>query len=606
MHNAHKKASQFIFRHKLWSSIIALIIVVVLYKVITSLLTPASQTVYTIGTASTGTITSSVTGTGQVDISTDVDVPSQTSGAITKVYVSEGQSVKAGDLLATIDPTQNEKAVRDAQANLDSANLSLAKLEEPPTALALSQSQDAITKAQADLATAQQNLKKDYDSGFNSVSNAFLDLPNVMNGLQSMFFDDTISQSKSNIDYFSNASAVYDTTANLYEQDTYTKYQTALAAYNANYNDYKATNAFSSASTTVSLLNETYTTTKDVSAYIASATNLIQFYETTLKNRDLKPIPAADNDLTSLSSYTGTINNDLTTLLNAQNSIVNDQSSIVSAQNTINESSLSLQELQAGANAIDLQSAQLAVEQKQNALADAQANLSYNYVRAPFNGTVSKLDVQQSQLVGSGTTIATIVASDQYADIALNEVDAAKVKTGDKAVMTFDAISDLSLTGKVQSIDTVGTVSQGVVTYNVKISFDVPDSRIRAGMTVSASIITQVEQNVVIVPSTAVKTSGNISYVQTFAATIPSASMSAYTTSSVPTNVPVNVGISDGTYTEITRGLKDGQQIITKTTVTSGSSSTVTKTTTITSSSATRSILSGGLGGLGGGRPPGQ
>jgi HlyD family secretion protein len=343
-----------------------------------------------------------------------------------------------------------------------------------------------------------------------------------------------------------------------------------------------------------------------VSAYIASATNLIQFYETTLKNRDLKPIPAADNDLTSLSSYTGTINNDLTTLLNAQNSIVNDQSSIVSAQNTINESSLSLQELQAGANAIDLQSAQLAVEQKQNALADAQANLSYNYVRAPFNGTVSKLDVQQSQLVGSGTTIATIVASDQYADIALNEVDAAKVKTGDKAVMTFDAISDLSLTGKVQSIDTVGTVSQGVVTYNVKISFDVPDSRIRAGMTVSASIITQVEQNVVIVPSTAVKTSGNISYVQTFAATIPSASMSAYTTSSVPTNVPVNVGISDGTYTEITRGLKDGQQIITKTTVTSGSSSTVTKTTTITSSSATRSILSGGLGGLGGGRPPGQ
>jgi Biotin-lipoyl like len=193
MHNAHKKASQFIFRHKLWSSIIALIIVVVLYKVITSLLTPASQTVYTIGTASTGTITSSVTGTGQVDISTDVDVPSQTSGAITKVYVSEGQSVKAGDLLATIDPTQNEKAVRDAQANLDSANLSLAKLEEPPTALALSQSQDAITKAQADLATAQQNLKKDYDSGFNSVSNAFLDLPNVMNGLQSMFFDDTIS-----------------------------------------------------------------------------------------------------------------------------------------------------------------------------------------------------------------------------------------------------------------------------------------------------------------------------------------------------------------------------------------------------------------------------
>ncbi|MDD5433706.1 MAG: hypothetical protein PHE77_03610, partial [Candidatus Pacebacteria bacterium] len=58
------------------------------------------------------------------------------------------------------------------------------------------------------------------------------------------------------------------------------------------------------------------------------------------------------------------------------------------------------------------------------------------------------------------------------AEISLNEVDVAKVKIGQRAIITFDAIDELEITGKVEDVDTIGTVSQGVVSYNVKIIFD--------------------------------------------------------------------------------------------------------------------------------------
>ena len=61
------------------------------------------------------------------------------------------------------------------------------------------------------------------------------------------------------------------------------------------------------------------------------------------------------------------------------------------------------------------------------------------------------------------------------------------IKVGDKATLTFDAVTDLSISGQVAEIDTVGTVSQGVVSYALKIAFDTQDTRVKPGMTVSAA-----------------------------------------------------------------------------------------------------------------------
>src|SRR5438874_1630647 len=68
---------------------------------------------------------------GNVEAYATVTVRSQITGQITKIHFQEGQEVKAGDLLFTIDPRPSQGALRQAQADLkrDQAQLASAKLE---------------------------------------------------------------------------------------------------------------------------------------------------------------------------------------------------------------------------------------------------------------------------------------------------------------------------------------------------------------------------------------------------------------------------------------------------------------------------------------------
>jgi macrolide-specific efflux system membrane fusion protein len=135
----------------------------------------------------------------------------------------------------------------------------------------------------------------------------------------------------------------------------------------------------------------------------------------------------------------------------------------------------------------------------------------------------------------------------------LAETDVPSVTLGQKVVLTFDALPDLTLTGKVSEVDSSGTVSQGVVSYNATITPDTSNDSIKGGMTTTANIITKVVSDALVVPNAAVKTdtSGN-KYVQILQ-------------SGKPVNQTVEVGISTDTYTQITSGLTEGQQVVTQT-----------------------------------------
>ena len=147
-------------------------------------------------------------------------------------------------------------------------------------------------------------------------------------------------------------------------------------------------------------------------------------------------------------------------------------------------------------------------------MANDKANLSNYYIYAPFDGTLGKITAQVGQQAGSGTAIATIVTTQDICTIPLNEVDAAKVQPKQQVVLTFNALPDLTVAGDVATIDPIGTITSGVVTYNVQIDFATQDARVKPGMSINANIITNAAQNVLVVPNAAIKTQGNIKYVQ--------------------------------------------------------------------------------------------
>jgi HlyD family secretion protein len=510
--------------------------------------------------------------------------------------VTEGQSVKAGKLLVSLNSSDAQKSVRDAQANLDAAKISLQKLQEPTDQLTLLQAENAITSANEAKQSAQDDLSTAYDNAYNNISNTFLDLPDIMTNLNTILFGTTLGESNQwNIDYLAQAVESFNAKVYEYQAVTKTSFKTAQTEYTTNFDDYKATSRLSDIATIEKLLDETYQTTKDVAEAIKNTNNYIQFYEYELNDNNLKPLALADTYLSDLNTYTSQVNSHVTALSGSINTISADKNTITNSDRTIAEKSQSLAELKAGTDPLDIQSQELSIKQKENALLDAKQTLADYYVYAPFDGVIANVAVKKGDSVSSGTTVATIITTQKIAEVSLNEVDVANVKVGQKATLTFDAVENLSITGEVAQVDTIGTVSSGVVTYDVKINFDTQDDRVKSGMSVSASIITETSQDVLEVPSSAIKTSNNVSYVLQLGSQYTDTSSTGVVSAEAPTQTQVETGLSDDTYTEITSGLKEGDLIVVKTIKSSTTSSGSKANTNTNKSSGSSSILGGGM-----------
>ncbi len=511
-----------------------------------------AETRYVLGAVSRGTIVASVSASGQVSSSRSLDLKPQVTGTITYVAVKPGQEVKQGQLIASLDSGDAQKTLRDAQNNLETAKLALEKLQAPASGLTLAQAQNAVS-------SAQDALSKSYVDSENDIVSAFLTLPDLMVSLQDIIIGTTASHgSQWNIDYYENSTSALDQKAFSYRDQAYQDYKTAKDTYDRVYADYRAMGANPDTTTIEKMASETNELLQDVSGSLKSANSFIQFYSTTLTNHSQNPSSVATKALTDLASYISDIST-------KASSISSDVSTIKSSKQSLTEKQLSLQDTTDGADPLDVRGDQLTIQQRQDAVTDAYATLAKYSVRAPFAGTITSV-AQYVGDQGGSATLATLVTPQQIAKLSLNEVDAAKVKVGQKATLTFDAIEDLTLTGTVAQVDVAGTVSQGVVSYTVDIAFDTQDARIKPGMTVNAAIQTATKQDVLTVPSSAVKTQNGVSFVQVFNPALPETSSTAGVTSATPPQmVEVETGISDDTNIEIVSGLTEGQQVVTRT-----------------------------------------
>ena len=202
-------------------------------------------------------------------------------------------------------------------------------------------------------------------------------------------------------------------------------------------------------------------------------------------------------------------------------------------------------------NRLGLDAQRLSVQQSENSLADAREKLSDYSIKAPFDGIVTGLSVGVGDSVSRSDILASVITKDVHAIVAINEIDAAQVKVDNKVTIKLSALSDATLTGKVTKIDTIGKTTQGVVSYNAEISFDEQNNLLKPGMSVSASIIIDVKQNIVIVPNSALKNKSGQSYVEVL-------------TGASPTQVNVEIGLANNTDTEILSGLKVGDKVVTQ------------------------------------------
>lgn len=143
-------------------------------------------------------------------------------------------------------------------------------------------------------------------------------------------------------------------------------------------------------------------------------------------------------------------------------------------------------------------------------VAAAQAVLDQAKITAPIAGTVVAIETLPGDLVTAGTPAIKIIDfSHLYTDISVSEVDINMIKLGQPVEILFDAISDKTYSGVVTDIAMEGISSGGTVNYTVTAEITNPDSNILPGMTVTANIVVSQKENVVMVPSSAIRTVNN-------------------------------------------------------------------------------------------------
>jgi len=149
-------------------------------------------------------------------------------------------------------------------------------------------------------------------------------------------------------------------------------------------------------------------------------------------------------------------------------------------------------------------------KQSQASMVKVKRNLSYATITSPIDGVVISKAVEEGQTVAAGFSTPTLftIANDLtkmrvIADV--DEADIGQVKEGQKVDFTVDAYPDDVFAGVVQQVRLEATTSSNVVTYQVVITADNPDLKLKPGLTASVTVYTLQRENVLSVPTKALR-----------------------------------------------------------------------------------------------------
>ena len=212
------------------------------------------------------------------------------------------------------------------------------------------------------------------------------------------------------------------------------------------------------------------------------------------------------------------------------------------------------------------------------ALAKAERNLSYATITSPIDGVVISRDVEEGQTVASGfetPTLFTIAADLTQMQVVadVDEADIGGVEEGQRVSFTVDAYPNDMFEGKVTQIRLGSTSSStstsssaitSVVTYEVVISAQNPDLKLKPRLTANVTIYILDKKDVLSVPSRALRFTPEVPLIGKEDIVKDCAGEHKLWTKEGNTFTahPVQIGISNGIKTEITGGINEGTQVI--------------------------------------------
>lgn len=229
-------------------------------------------------------------------------------------------------------------------------------------------------------------------------------------------------------------------------------------------------------------------------------------------------------------------------------------------------------------SANDFEQARLSYEQAQQqvqtstqSVNKAQTNLGYATITSPIDGVVLSKSVEEGQTVAASFNTPELFTiaqdlTDMRVIADIDEADIGDIRVGERVEFTVDAYPDDTFQGSVTQVRQVATTESNVVTYEVVISAPNADLKLKPGLTANVTIYTRELNNVLTVPTKALKFTPNeklLTPEQTIQDCQGKNKVWVLEGNTFKA-IPVETGITGGQNTEILRGLKAGQKVITE------------------------------------------
>jgi HlyD family secretion protein len=474
---------------------------------------------YQFVTVKRGSITETVSITGNTIPAQSVSLAFGSSGTISKTYSALGKKVYAGQILAELNINDLMAGLRQAEASVEIQEAKLAGLRAGARPEDIAASQAALDKAKQDLANMYGGI---LDSSLDSYAKASDAIQNQIDS----FFSNDDSQSPELAFIIANFQAQNDAEAQRLSVTTaLNEWQNKLKNIDQSNSglELMLQNEISYLSTIRQLLN-ILSTTLDSSANLSATT--LATYKTNLS--------VAINEVNTASKNLNTISQNIAS-----------QKLIVSQL----ESQLNLKK--EGSLPSDISAQEAQVKQAKASVESARAKLQNARIVSPIGGTVTLFDAKVGQLASPSTPLVSIMSAGGYEiDSGVSETDVGKISLGNKVTMTLDAFPNETFAGSVFYIAPSETNTQGVVSYQIKISFDKQDLRLKSGLTANIDINTRSKDDVLILPQYAILQNDQGTFVETLE-------------NGVTKQNPVTLGLQDQKgNVEILSGVIEKQQVL--------------------------------------------
>jgi HlyD family secretion protein len=451
-------------------------------------------------TVTKGNIEDTISGSGTIEAIDRKEIASECTGTISKLYVTEGRQVEKGDLLMTFDNDSHDSQVQSARLNLQQAQADLASLQRDRNNLKIVATASGVLGDS--LPAVGDNVGR--GSSFTTIT------------------DQTHMQARASFNLGTDLMINVGDDADLFISDYLTSIKGTV--------------------TSVSIINAAGgNRICDVLITVGNPGRLTSgTVITTVK------VNAGNRTLSAIEGTTL----EWPTAANVQVKTAGTVAKLhVTAKQWVDKGQL-LAELESSDLDEQINDQIIAIKQKQLSLEQQTKELAKRTLYAPISGTVIAVNVTEGEEVTDNqSNLVTISCLNTLqVTIPVDELDILKVKTGQPARITSDAVEGKIFTAKVAEIAREGTVKSGVSTFDVLLLLDDPGN-LMAGMNVNAEILITSKKNVLLLPLEAITDLGNKKMVK-------------LQSNGEEKMTEVKVGLSTSSMAEIISGLQEGDTVV--------------------------------------------